>query len=242
MSLDSSPFEAIPEADRMAFYRTALAGLRFVEHRRATGRRFGADADARWRSLRGDLTAADRIDLLLRDADAEWPGAFSARAAFDMRAVAEDEPFGPGWESLEPVDAEELWREAVAAAPPAGIDEVVAAWGAAWRAWPVPMEVPQPQATDRLVLCGPGAVTACLKVFATGKDLDWADQVVCVATPPAHRQLAALATALLNLLRAAPLLAREENLPAAPLRLVISEDANPDDVSRARTAGEGAGA
>lgn len=73
-----------------AYYRGALTGLRHVEARQPTGRRFGAEADARWASFRGDLTTADRIDLLIRDADAQWPGAFGARSVFARRAVAED--------------------------------------------------------------------------------------------------------------------------------------------------------
>ena len=49
----------------------ALRLLQFVENRRPTGRRFGADADARWASFRGDLETVDRIELMIRDADAE---------------------------------------------------------------------------------------------------------------------------------------------------------------------------
>jgi hypothetical protein len=56
----------------------ALRLLQYVETRRPTGRRF--DADARWSSFRGDLETVDRIELMLRDADAEWPGGFSAVA------------------------------------------------------------------------------------------------------------------------------------------------------------------
>ena len=63
-----------------AYYRAALAGLRHVEAQLPSGRRFGPQADARWTELRGSLTTADRIDLLLRDASAQWPSAFAARA------------------------------------------------------------------------------------------------------------------------------------------------------------------
>jgi hypothetical protein len=51
----------VPEADRAAYYRAALCCLRFIEQRRPTGRRFGAEADARWASFRGELQGADRI-------------------------------------------------------------------------------------------------------------------------------------------------------------------------------------
>jgi hypothetical protein len=76
----------------------ALRLLQYVEARRPTGRRFGADADARWSSFRGDLETVDRIELMIRDADAEWPDGFGARAVFAMQGVAEDEPFGSQWE------------------------------------------------------------------------------------------------------------------------------------------------
>lgn len=88
----------------------ALRLLQFVETRRPTGRRFGADADARWNGFKGDLATADRIELMIRDADAEWPGGFGARTVYALPGVAEDEPFGAHWEGLDPVAAEELWR------------------------------------------------------------------------------------------------------------------------------------
>src|SRR5687768_1188859 len=100
------------------YVEAALRLLQFVEARRPTGRRFGADADARWGSFRGDLETADRIELLIRDADAEWRdpdgergGAFGARTVYALRAVAEDEPFGAQWPGMDPVEAEKLWRK-----------------------------------------------------------------------------------------------------------------------------------
>ncbi|NVL83835.1 hypothetical protein [Escherichia coli] len=62
-----------------AFYEASLRKLRFVEARSPTKRRSGADADALWKSFKGHLTASDRLDLLLRDADIEHGGAFGAR-------------------------------------------------------------------------------------------------------------------------------------------------------------------
>ncbi len=95
-----------------SYYQAALVGLQTVESRRATGRRFGPDADARWKSFRGDLTTGDRMNVLIRDADTEWPGAFGARAAFGLDGVAEDDAFGGGgWPGIEARVAEELWRE-----------------------------------------------------------------------------------------------------------------------------------
>lgn len=40
-----------------SYYRAALTALRFVEARRPTGRRFGAEADALWASFAGGLLA-----------------------------------------------------------------------------------------------------------------------------------------------------------------------------------------
>jgi hypothetical protein len=224
----------------------ALRLLQFVEARRPTGRRFGADADARWASFQGDLRTADRIELLLRDADAEWPGAFGARAVYDLRAVAEDDPFGAAWPGLDPIAAEELWRGLRASAsasasapaapdPAAACGAIAAAWGLALRPHPVGAVAP----TDRLVVAGPSAIVAAIAAFAAGAGaaLDWADQVTVVATPPAHRQLAAAAAALLNAPRptrllSAPAAPASDAAPPAPVpgaRAVVSDDATPSD-------------
>lgn len=47
----------------LAYYRAALAGLRYVESRRPSGRRFGENADALWKNFAGELTVGDRLDL-----------------------------------------------------------------------------------------------------------------------------------------------------------------------------------
>ncbi|MFZ6186176.1 hypothetical protein, partial [Nannocystis pusilla] len=123
---------------------SALTALRFLDER--TGRRrFGPDADARWRAFAGEdlaeartadtrarvLLDVDRIELLLRDADAQWPGGFGARVVFDLPAVAQDDAFGAEWDSLS--DGFSLWREATAAplAPdlPRLLDRLAAIWG-----------------------------------------------------------------------------------------------------------------
>jgi hypothetical protein len=61
--------------ERERYYRSALRGLRFVEARRPTKRRPGAEAEARWTRFKDGLMQIDRIELLLRDAYAEWPRA-----------------------------------------------------------------------------------------------------------------------------------------------------------------------
>ena len=234
----------VHELDKASYYRGALRCLCFVEQQRPTGRRFGPDADARWSSLRGDLETADRLDLLIRDADAQWPGALGARAVFALRAVAEDEPFGPEWQPMDTVDAEELWRAVLAEQAPASVAAALDAMAAAWNLTLAPADPGPIAATDRLLVTGPSAIASAIAAFAAGTDLDWAEQVVCVATPPAHRQLAAAAAALLGTTRPARLAAAhaaadagadaDEDLHLAGYRQLTSDDATEADLALAR--------
>lgn len=229
----------VHEGERAAYYRAALQCLRFVEQRRPTGRRFGADADARWSSFKGDLTTADRIDLLIRDADAEWPGAFGPRTVYALRAVAEDEPFGAEWRPMDPVDAEELWRGLAQDAEPGSVADALRAMAAAWELELQSVEVGAVTPTDKIIVVGPSAIAALVAAFAAGSDLDWADQVVAVATPPAHRHLATAAVALLNSAKPARLVAASGGGAAAGsegeaqqvkgARLLASADADAAD-------------
>jgi hypothetical protein len=220
-----------------AFYEAALRVLAFVEHRRPTGRRVGADADARWNAFRGALSASDRIDLLLRDADAEWPAALGGRAVFDRVGLAEDEPFGPGWPSLAPVDGEELWRRHRTASPPGSVQKTLAAVAAAWGLKLKPVQITA-KATDRLILAGPSAIASAIVHFAAAAgELDWSRQVTVVATPPGHRQLAASAPALLNLSAPTRLLssATATSLDRKGASIIASADAHADDSARLHT-------
>jgi hypothetical protein len=226
----------ITDIEHRMYYRAALAGLRHVEAQRPSGRRFCEQADARWSGLQGSLKTADRIDLLLRDANAQWPSAFGARAVFDLRAVAEDEPFGADWSSLDPVDAEEIWRK-VRATPAPGtlahtLDAVFTAWEARRRQFPVEPVAPN----EKLAVAGASAIAALIEAFAAGKDLDWADQVLCVATDPLARQLAALGAALLNSTRATQLAATADAKQLAGRRMLVSDDATEQDAAALRAA------
>jgi hypothetical protein len=211
------------------FVAAALRLLQFVEQRRPTGRRFGADADARWGSFKGDLMTAHRIELLIRDADAEWPGAFGARSVYDLRGVAEDEPFGSQWAGIDPIEAEELWRKLRGEQAPASPRDVLQAIAAAWGITLQPHTVGPIAPTDRLVLVGPSAIAATIEAFAAGTALDWADQVTVIATPPSHRQLAAAATAVLGGTRPC----RFGPGPKGA-RVIESKDAHPDDSAAAK--------
>ena len=231
----TSPAPLIAEADRARYYGAALRVLRHVERRSPTTRRFGSEADARWGAFRGSLTTADRIDLLLRDADAHWPGSFGARHVFALRSAAEDEPFGAEWTPLDPVDAEDLWRtvqtEPVPQSPRDAILAAATTWGLHLDSLPLDPIAP----TDKLVIAGPSALLAALVAFEAGTDLDWADQVVVIATPPAHRQLAGLALALRSSTKPGTLVsAAEPATLTAGRRLVLSADASPDDAARAQ--------
>jgi hypothetical protein len=91
-----------------SYCQAALLGLRFVESRQPSQRRFGDNARALWAEFRGDLTDGDRIDLMLRDADVQLPGALGAKTVFNPEGVAEDDALGAGWDGLDAVDAAEL--------------------------------------------------------------------------------------------------------------------------------------
>lgn len=213
----------------------ALRLLQYVETRRPTGRRFGADADARWSSFRGDLETVDRIELMIRDADAEWLGGFGARAVFAMHGVAEDEPFGSQWEGLDPVAAEELWRRVKADPAPTSVAGALASIASAWGVTLTAQRSEPVAPTDHLVVVGPSAIAATIEAFSAGTALDWSEQVVVIASAPAPRQLAAAATTLLNAARPATILLAADvaPVPKRGARLVASPDAAPADLARA---------
>lgn len=220
-----------------AFYAAALTSLRYVEHRTPTGRRFGEDADARWKSFRGHLTTADRIDLLLRDADVEFPGAFGARTTFALRGVAEDEPFGAEWSALDGATAEAVWRRHVRdEAPPSDVRTLLRAMAAAWEITLEPVLLPTLTPTSRLLVVGPSAIAAVIEAFAAqSSTLRWSDQVVCIATPPAHRQLASNAAAILRSNRATQLHAGGDGIARLGDRVLVeSADGHADDLLAAR--------
>ncbi|MEZ4222316.1 MAG: hypothetical protein R3B13_15370 [Polyangiaceae bacterium] len=232
---------AVDHNAQTAYYAAALRALRFVEARKATDRRFGSEADARWNAVKGHLETIDRLDVLIRDADAQWPGAFGARTVFGLRAVAEDDAFGAEWQPLRPVHGEELWRAERGAAAPASPRALLDACAKAWDFELASFDLGSVRPADKLVVVGPSAIAAAIVAFAGAAGLDWSDQVACVATPPGHRQLAALAGPLLNLNRATELLSPELDGDATAdkkltqRRIVISDDASAVDAAWARS-------
>lgn len=231
------------------YYRAALQTLRCLEARSPTKRRFCAEADALWRGFQGDLKTTDRIDLMIRDADAQWPGAFGARSVFGLEGVAEDEAFGSQWRALDPVRAEELWRELVRTEVPGSTQEALGACAAEWRLKLAPFDCGTINPADQVLVCGPSAIVASALVFEGGRSLDWAAQVACIATDPTSRQLASLAGALLGATKALPLFSAAAAAPSEAKaagarkpgattltgrRLLLSPDAVAADAATAR--------
>lgn len=205
------------------YYRSALTALRFIDERNGR-RRFGADADARWHSFAGDdpgeahrddarpriLVEADRIDLLLRDANAQWPGAFGARVAFDLSAVAEDDAFGAEWAPV--IDGLVLWQQVTRAPLTASLPQLLSQLGALWDVGLALPALPIPGPTERWLVHGPAATAAAILAFASSPNAVWHAQVLVIAEPPLvegltsqvqrhrafGRHLAALAAGLLG--------------------------------------------
>lgn len=133
--------------DREAFYSAALIGLRALDARERTPRRFGPDADTNWKAFQGALGSGDRIDLLLRDAAVTWGAAFSPAEAFGFFGLAEDEPFGPDWEGLADERAERLLAESGSAS---SLIEAARALGVQ----PSPVQVPPLTPATRIAVAG----------------------------------------------------------------------------------------
>ena len=168
-----------------AFYAAAVAGLHLLDARERAPRRFGADADTRWASFRGALTDADRIDQLLRDAAVTWGAAFSPAEVFGLFGLAPDEPFGPDWKPVGNATARRFIKEGNPAATPTDLASLLGIT-------PQPVTVPALSASTRLAVAGGTALVAVAQAFADDPGLSWSDQVLAVATTPAHRQLASL--------------------------------------------------
>lgn len=184
------------DARRRAYYRSALTLLRFVEARSPTARRFGPEADALWRSFAGDLDNSDRLELLLRDADRQWAGAFGARAVFALRSAHEHDAFGADWRRLSSTQAGELWKQALAQQPASDPDHLITAIVSEWQLETKPFELPKLGPSARVVVAGLGAIAAAMRAFLANPDLSWPNQVAVVADEPGPRQLAAVMAAL----------------------------------------------
>ena len=215
--------------DRLAFYVAAVIGLRALDARESTPRRFGPDAEARWTQFAGALGVGDRIDILLRDAAGTWGAAFSPSECFGFFGLADDEPFGPDWVCIDDHPAKRLLAEPNA---PTTLEHIAYGLGVKAASVPVPPVTP----STKLVIAGGTAIVSVANVFAGNKGLSWTDQVVVVAHKPAWRQLAGLAAVLLGA-RGRTALVRPTECAESALRNagfahldapVVSPDAEPE--------------
>jgi acyl-CoA synthetase (AMP-forming)/AMP-acid ligase II len=222
--------------DRAAFYGAAVLGLRALDARERTPRRFGTDAEARWAQFAGSLAPGDRIDILLRDAVGTWGAAFSPSECFGIFGLADDEPFGPDWVGIDDRDAKRLLA---APGAPATLEHIASGLGVMDASIPVPPVNP----STKLAVAGGSAIVSVAKVFADNSALSWTDQIVVIATRPAWRQLAGLAAVLLGA-RGRTVLVRpgaDKTLRVAGFAhldaAVVSPDAEPEAAELARNAG-----
>ena len=223
---------------RSAFYSAAVLGLRALDARETTARRFGPDAEARWAQFAGALGAGDRLDILLRDAAGTWGAAFSPSECFGLFGLADDEPFGPDWDGIDSSAAMRLLPDM---SDTATLDQVATTLGVK----PTPIAVPPLTPSTKLVLAGGAAIVAVAKAFAGDRGLSWTDQVLVVAAMPAFRQLAGLGAVLLGA-RGRTALVRPTGDADGMLRpagfthldtAVVSPDAEPEAAELARKMG-----
>jgi hypothetical protein len=177
--------------DVAKFYGAAVLGLRALDTRERSPRRFGADADARWMHFAGALGSGDRIDILLRDAAATWGAAFSPSECFGFFGLADDDPFGPDWSGIDDRAAKRLLAE-VEVTPT--LEHIATGLGVQ----AMSISVPPLSPSTKLVIAGGAAIVAVAKAFSDDGALSWTDQVVAVAEKPGLRQLAALAAVVLG--------------------------------------------
>jgi hypothetical protein len=224
--------------DRSAFYGAAVLGLRALDARERTARRFGADAAARWTQFAGALGAGDRLDILLRDAAGTWGAAFSPSECFGFFGLADDEPFGPDWGGIDDHAAKRLLAEPDA---PASLEHIAYGLGVKASSVPVPPLTP----STKLVVAGGTAVVSVAKAFSENTALSWTDQVVVLAGKPAWRQLAGLAAVVLGA-RGRTVILRPGADAEGALRAagfahldaaVVSPDAEPEAAELARKVG-----
>ena len=180
-------------AVRCRFYAAALLGLRALDARESTPRRFGADAEARWSQFAGALGPGDRIDVLLRDAAGTWGAAFSPAECFGLFGLSDDEPFGPDWAGIDDASARRLLSESESV-PPASLESIAEKLGVETTSVAVAPVTP----STKIIVAGAGAVFSVARTFAQNRALSWTDQVAVVSDVPSTRQLAGLAAVLLG--------------------------------------------
>lgn len=223
------------------YYQAAISLLRFVEQRTPTERRFGPNAEAAWGAFKGDLKTSDRIQLLIADAHAQWPGSVGPSSVYLMKGVAADDAFGPDWQPLEGTLAEKLWRNMSKREAPSTVRDALHSIAASWEFELKSFVPPDVKPGQSVVVVGPSAVAATIEYFASHPDLNWSRQVTAVATEPSHRQLAASAGVLLNLTDAPAIVcAAAPPEKKAKGQLIASDDVTDADRAFAESLGKSA--
>lgn len=190
--------ERLEAQDIQRFYQAALLGLRTLEANERSARRFGAEADARWSALRGELGAADRLELLLRDAAGTQPAVFAPRLLFELPGLPADEPFGKDFRGANEASAAELLRTATVDAAPGSLAALLDAAAAIWKLRVTADGLDEAglaalHPASRVVAAGAGAVVELARSLSERGGFDLADQVTVVTESPGVRQLMGLA-------------------------------------------------
>ncbi len=193
-----------------SFYKSAALGLGALDAKPGQRRRFGGEADARWKGFAGQLTAADRLDLVIRDAAVQHGAGFAPRVIFGLPGLAEDEPFGPGWTGWEVRKSEAVFRQVTDFDTQAALAAAAGAWGLEAQGLEAAVLAGISPAS-KVVVAGAGAMLALAAHFEGASNLDLADQVLVVAGHPGERQLFGLAVALVGGSRAAQLLSPSDD-------------------------------
>lgn len=186
------------------FYEAAGLALRAVSARSRDARRFGPDADARWKLLVGSpprLSAVDRARLTLRDAALAYPGAFAPRVVFALTGLPADEPVGRAFPDPDPATAQRWFVDPVDPIP-TDPDAALAAVAAAWSLVTTPPDAASQAAladlapATRVLARGAGAVLALARALRGRPGFDLADQVTLATDHPGERMLLGVAAAL----------------------------------------------
>ncbi len=175
-----------------AFYRASFAGIRFIH-----------DCGVKKQHSESLIPPVEQapsnnvckwLEDTLASAAAVWGPAFSPARVFQFSGLAAEEPFGPNW----PVLPESIAGEILKDIRCLHFDDCVAALNAAAGAWNIEvlsLETGHMSLSPQtgLILAGPSAIAAAVKLFSERSDLEWGKQVIVVASRPDTRHIAGLA-------------------------------------------------
>ncbi len=178
-----------------AFYRACLAGIRFLIDCPPETNGFN-NHDVLVPSLEKPehKNAAECLEDLLSSMTVFWGSAFSPARVFQFSGLAAEEIFGPDWPVLPVSLAENLLEEACLS----HYNDCESAFNASADAWNLKIISLETgnlkiEPDTGLIVAGPSALAAAMKIFSKRKDLKWGKQVVAVAGRPDTRHMAGLA-------------------------------------------------